>query len=73
LLATIAGVAGGIVYARREQSFFFLLLSSVYGYIGVTYMLGQFIEEPLAWMLYFLISCGGVIYFLFNYKRFLSR
>ena len=73
LLATIAGVVGGILYARREQSFFFLLISSVFGYIGVTYMLGQFIEDPLVWMLYFLVSCGGVIYFLFHYKRFLSR
>ena len=72
-LGLMVAVVGGVYYARREQSFFFLLISSVYGYIGITYMLGHLIDGEFAWLLYFIVSCGGVIYFLFNYKRFLSR
>ncbi len=70
-------------YAKKEQSFYFLLLAALYGYIGVTYLLVLFIdyldgfssfEVGLIYLslLYFVLSCIGIIYFFFNYKKFLK-
>ncbi len=69
----MACCAAGIVYARREQSFMFLLISSVYGYIGLTYILASIFMDPYGMFLYFIVSCGAIIYFIFNYKKFLTR
>ncbi len=69
----MACCAAGIVYARREQSFMFLLISSVYGYIGLTYILASVFMDPYGMFLYFIVSCGAIIYFIFNYKKFLTR
>ncbi|MBX2991106.1 MAG: DUF2157 domain-containing protein [Bacteroidetes bacterium] len=63
----------GILYARKEQSFLFLLLSCVYGYIGLTYMLSDFLHQAFSLFFYFVVSCGAVIYFIFHYKKFLAR
>lgn len=71
------------LYARREQSFYFLVLAAVYGYVGLTYMLILFIDYLDAFnhfeigmiylcLLYFILSCVGIIYFFFNYKKFLK-
>ncbi|MDL1892713.1 DUF2157 domain-containing protein [Sphingobacteriales bacterium CHB3] len=65
--------AGGIIFARREQSFLFLLLSCVYGYIGVTYFLSDVLVEAFGIFFYFIVSCGIIIYFIFNYKTFLAK
>jgi len=69
----LACCAAGIVYARREQSFMFLLISAVYGYIGLTYVLVNVFMEPFGMFFYFIASCGAIIYFIFNYKKFLGR
>ncbi|MFN0159392.1 MAG: DUF2157 domain-containing protein [Bacteroidota bacterium] len=69
----VACCAAGIVYARREQSFMFLLISTVYGYIGLTYMFRDFFLAAFGLYFYFIASCGAIIYFVFNYKKFLGR
>ncbi len=57
-------------YARSQRSFLFLLMSAIYGYIGLTYLVFHF-GKPGSYMatFYFLISgIGLVIYLLYNRK-----
>jgi hypothetical protein len=71
LLAAVT--AAFIGYARREQLFYFLIVAVVYAYVGVTYLVLQvesFLSEVI--FLYFIFSCGGIIWFLLNYKKILS-
>ena len=62
-----------VFYARRAQSFFFLLMSSVFGYIAITYLLFETVSDFGFWQLYFIVSCGVMIFGLFKYKSFLAR
>ena len=82
ILAVLCYLA--IVYAKKENSFYFLLLAAVYGYIGVTYLFYLLLELVGAFsnadigifylcLLYFMLSCGGIIYFFFNYKKLLNE
>ncbi len=64
-------------YARKTQSYIFLLLGVIYGYITFTYLLFKLLElinnEDL-WVLamyYFLLSGVGVVMFLINIKKIL--
>ena len=63
-------------YARTRGSFYFLTVAVVYGYIGITYMLiahtNSLNLDFMFYLLYFVLSCTGVIYFLINYKRFIK-
>jgi len=69
-----------IQYARKEQSFYFLLVAAVYTYIAATYLLflGLFEIDGdgflIAYMalFYFIGTCGLIVYFFFNYKKFLK-
>lgn len=62
-------------YARRSQSFLFLLMAVVYGYIAFTYLLFEVMNEAL-WaffgMFYVAASTGGVIWFFLNFKKLLK-
>lgn len=62
-----------IWYARTRGSFYFLIVSVLYGYIGLTYML--FSSAPgldfQVYLVYFFLSCAGMIAFLVNYKKIL--
>ncbi len=68
-------VAGSLWYARARQSFYFLLVGVVYGYIGVTYLLLSNARDLdfTGYLLYFILSCGAIIAFLTNYKRFFKN
>ncbi len=59
-------------YARKNESFYFLLLALLYGYIGITYMLFHTLPDldVTFYLLYFILSCMMIIMFLRNYKRF---
>jgi hypothetical protein len=72
LLAAVT--AAFIGYARREQSFYFLIVAVVYAYVGFTYLvlLLEAFQSILA-LYYFLFSCTGVIWFLLRYKQILSQ
>lgn len=77
LLAVLCFVA--FRYARREQSFYFLLLAALYGYVGVTYLFILFLDSLDGFgdemlflsLLYFIFSCVGIILFFFKYKKIL--
>ncbi len=62
-------------YARARSSFYFLLVAVVYGYMGITYLLLRNASnlDATTYMLYFILSCGGIIVFLTNYKRFFKN
>ena len=69
-------VAFFLWYARTRGSFYFLTVALIYGYIGLTYMIFAHTEsfnlDFMFYLLYFILSCAGVIYFLMNYKRFIK-
>lgn len=67
-----------IRYAIKHQSFLFLLLSVIYGYIGFTYAffntIGSFDNElaVLIGFFYVTASCIGIVFFFIFYKRILG-
>ncbi|MEO5572687.1 MAG: DUF2157 domain-containing protein [Bacteroidia bacterium] len=67
-----------IRYARKENSFYFLLIAVIYGYIGFTYQLFYLLDKSgltiiftYIGFLYFVVSCVFIIRFLKNHKKFL--
>ncbi len=71
LLAAVT--AAFIAYARREQSFYFLIVAVVYAYWGVSYLIFQLEAfQSVLLFYYFIFSCVGVIWFLVRYKKILS-
>ena len=75
-LILMGGVAFFIFYARQTTSFYFLLLAVVYGYIGLTYLIVNALShtntDPSVYFLYFIMSCGFILYLIFNYKKILK-
>lgn len=69
-------VAFFLWYARTRGSFYFLVVAVIYGYIGITYLLISHTDglglDFMFYLLYFILSCAGVILFLMNYKRFIK-
>lgn len=67
-----------IRYAMAQQSFWFLLLSVVYAYIGLTYAVFSLLLHDSGdavlsiGLLYLMASCAGVILFFINYKKILG-
>jgi hypothetical protein len=64
-------------YARKTQSYLFLLMGVIYGYIALTYLLFKIMEnsDSEMWILgmyYFLLSGLGVVFFLINIKKILG-
>lgn len=71
-------LCGGLFqYARKTQSYIFLLMGVIYGYIAFTYLLFKTLElinSETPWLLamyYFLLSGVGVVMFLINIKKIL--
>lgn len=75
-LFILAGLCFGFFwYARREQSFFFLLMALVYGYIGLTYLFFKLLPDEVLGVLalyYFVFTCAGIVVLLFRYKWILK-
>jgi hypothetical protein len=63
-----------IWYARQHDSLFFLTMAIVYAYIGFTHLVFEKLNLGNAafFYLYFILSCGGIIYFFLNYKKILN-
>jgi hypothetical protein len=64
------------IHAKRTHSYYYLILSVIYGYIGITYLiflgLSQTDEEWLmiyTGIFYFIFSCAGIIWFFVNIKK----
>jgi hypothetical protein len=78
-LVFVSLICGACVFAwhqaQQKKSFLFLLYAFIAGYIATTYLLGKYIfdKEPALWYYYFLISCGGIIFWIIRYKRFFKR
>jgi len=64
-------------YARQKHSFIFLLMAVMYGYIAFTYLLFSEIDNADFWVafggFYFLASAGGIVFFILNYKKWLTH
>lgn len=73
----LALCVGLFLYSRKTQSYIFLLMGIIYGYIAFTYLLFKIlalINNGTLWMLamyYFLISGVLVVMFLINIKKIL--
>ena len=72
-LLCLAMSALGILYARREQSYFFLLLGVIYGYIAFTTLISKLHFSFEGWMLYGVLSCFGIVMFFLNYKKIFKK
>jgi hypothetical protein len=73
----ILGLIFWIWYARKTTSFYFFLFSVIYGYVAFTYLIINALShtntDATVYFLYFIISCGGIIALLFNYKNLLKN
>lgn len=75
---TLILCVGLFLYARKTQSYIFLLMGTIYGYIALTYILFKLVfsvDNELVYslaMYYFLLSGVGVIMFLLNIKKILK-
>lgn len=76
-IITLVLSVGLFFYARKTQSYIFLLMGTIYGYIALTYLLFKFAEAVdkgfvcMFAMYYFLLSGVGVIVFLMKIKKIL--
>lgn len=72
-------VIANFFHAKKEKSFYFLLIAIVYGYIGLTYVFTQWLDgthgEAIIWLglWYFIASCASIIWFLINHKKILAN
>ena len=77
-LITLTLCVGLFLYARKTQSYIFLLMGVIYVYIALTYLLFKFAEAIssefiyMFAMYYFLLSGVGVIVFLMKIKKILK-
>jgi hypothetical protein len=64
-----------IYYSRQKHALIFLLMGTIYGYILMTYLIFTTFPDTLLALigiLYFMMSSGGVIFFLLNVKKLLG-
>ncbi len=59
-------------FAIKEKSFYFLLMSVIYCYVGITWAVFQIGGFNFLGLYYFVFSCAGIIYFFINYKKILK-
>jgi len=71
LMPSLAMVCFGFDrYARRERSFLFLLMSTIYGYIGLTYGFFHYLQpDSMVTYLYWIITGLGLIVYLLSHKK----
>jgi hypothetical protein len=74
LLLLYAGCWLAVYYANKRKSFLFLLYAFVFGYIGTTFFLVDFVlKDDAALFYYFILSCGGFVYFIIRYRNYFKR
>jgi len=62
--------------AQDESSLLLLLISVIFAYIGVTYLLfNNLFDAAIVYLgsLYFVASAAGVVWFFLNYRKILNR
>lgn len=75
-LLVAAGCWYFYVNARRGESLLFLLISLIFGYITLTYLIFNNLSLEIGAFLgslYFLVSAAGVVWFLLNYKKIVGH
>jgi len=66
-------------HARAQQSFLFLLMAVIYGYVALSYLFFRVAALSSSdWIfsvgyLYFFATAGGVVWFFLNYKKWLAK
>lgn len=74
VVAVFLGCGFCIYFANTRKSFLFLLYAFAAGYIAITYLLADMmLYDIFSWFLYFLVSCGGLIFFIVRYKTYFKR
>lgn len=82
VLIIAAGIVLAIRYAKKEQSYYFMLITAIYGYIALTTLFFLFIEATgmndfyeIFWLscFYFIGSCGAIVFFFMNIKKLLKK
>ena len=71
LLAVITVAA--ILYAKKEASFYFLIIAVIYAYWGISYLMFKIDilrSDAIYW--YFIFSCAGILFFLARYRKILK-
>lgn len=64
-LVLVTASIAAIAYALRTRTFVFYLYGAIFGYIGLTVLIALQVElNGGFWYLYFLLSCGGLLYFI---------
>jgi hypothetical protein len=59
-----------IAYARKKQSYLFLLMGVIYGYIAFTYTALKILpSDSFLYLLYFILSAVGIVLFLIKIKE----
>lgn len=77
-IISLALCVGLFLFARKTQSYIFLLMGTIYGYIALTYTLFKFaaaVDNEFVYMFgtyYLLLSGVGVIVFLMKIKKILG-
>ncbi len=74
LFGLLLGLGCYVFYqkARQDESLLFLLISVLFGYTGITYLLFHNIPLEIGvamGSLYFLLSAAGVVWFFLNFKK----
>jgi hypothetical protein len=72
-LLLYAGCAFAVWFAHRKKSFLFLLYAFVVAYVTTTYLLADIILVGEIWFLYMMASCGGFVFFIMRYRKYLKR
>lgn len=69
-IALAVTCAGFDWYARKEHSFLFILMSTFYGYIGVTYLVFHYLHlREEATYLYWIVTGIGITVYLSNSRK----
>ncbi len=72
-------VGASFFHARKEKSFYFLLIAILYGYIGLTYSFFRILDDlhndDLFWLgsWYSMASSAAILYFLINHKKIIGN
>lgn len=62
----------GVYYAMYSRSFLIILVTSIYGYTGVSYLISRVIADTTAQAMYIAISCVTAIVALFAFRKHLQ-
>jgi hypothetical protein len=69
LLILLAGSALSTYASIRFRSYFILIYSFIFAYIGLTYTIFSNSGAGIWMLYYFVISCGGVVYLIVRYRK----